>query len=102
MYNEHKIIPKGVVGNADVAWNNKAYQAGQVAFINNQTSVYAYLSTEDPELMRKTGLFGVPAGPAGAINQIQTWSLGLFKQSPYPELARALPSISWSRTATIR
>jgi multiple sugar transport system substrate-binding protein len=90
MYNEHKIIPKGVVGNVDVAWNNQAYQSGQVAFISNQASVYAYLSTEDPELMKKTGLFGVPAGPAGAINQIHTWSLGLFKQSPYPELALGL------------
>jgi ABC-type glycerol-3-phosphate transport system substrate-binding protein len=90
MYNEHKIIPKGVVGNGDTAWNNKAYQSGQVAFINNPTSVYAYLSTEDPELMEKTGLFGVPAGPAGAVNQIDTWSLGLFKQTPYPDLAKGL------------
>ena len=27
---------------------------------------------------------------AGAINQIDTWSLGLFRQTPYPELARGL------------
>jgi multiple sugar transport system substrate-binding protein len=90
MYNKHKIIPKEVVGNGDMAWNNKAYQSAQVAFINNPTSVYAYLSTEDPELMKKTGLFGVPAGPSGAVNQIDTWSLGLFKQAPYPELAKGL------------
>ncbi len=90
MYNEHRIIPKGVVGNGDTAWNNKAYQSGQVAFINNPSSVYAYLSTEDPELMKKTGLFGVPAGPAGAVNQIDTWSLGLFRQTPYPDLAKGL------------
>jgi len=90
MYAEHKIIPKGVVGNGETAWNNKAYQSGQVAFINNPTSVYAYLAGEDPELMKKTGLFGVPAGPAGAVNQIDTWSLGLFNQSPYPELAMGL------------
>jgi multiple sugar transport system substrate-binding protein len=90
MYNEHKIIPRGVVGNGDTAWNNKAYQSGQVAFINNPSSVYAYLSTEDPELMKKTGLFGVPAGPAGSVNQIDTWSLGLFKQTPYPDLAKGL------------
>jgi multiple sugar transport system substrate-binding protein len=90
MYNEHKIIPRGVIGNGDTAWNNKAYQSGQVAFINNPSSVYAYLSTEDPELMKKTGLFGVPAGPAGAVNQIDTWSLGLFNASPYPDLAKGL------------
>jgi multiple sugar transport system substrate-binding protein len=90
MYNEHGIIPRGVIGNGDTAWNNKAYQSGQVAFIQNPTSVYAYLSGEDPELMKKTGLFGVPEGPAGAVNQIDTWSLGLFNQSPYPDLAKGL------------
>jgi multiple sugar transport system substrate-binding protein len=90
MYSEHRIIPRGVIGNGDTAWNNKAYQSGQVAFINNPTSVYAYLSGEDPELMAKTGLFGVPEGPAGAINQIDTWSLGLFNASPYPDLAKGL------------
>jgi multiple sugar transport system substrate-binding protein len=90
MYSEHGIIPRGVIGNGDTAWNNKAYQSGQVAFIQNPTSVYAYLSGEDPELMAKTGLFGVPEGPAGAVNQIDTWSLGLFTQSPYPDLAKGL------------
>ena len=90
MYNEHRIIPRGAVGNGDSMWNNRAYQSGQVAFINNPTSVYAYLSTADPEFMQKTGLFGVPAGPAGPINRIDTWSLGLLKQSPYPDLAKGL------------
>ena len=90
MYNEHRIIPQGVTGNGDAKWNNNAYTSGQVAFINNPTSVYAYLSIEDPELMKKTGLFGVPAGPAGAINQIETWALGLFRQTPYPELSKGL------------
>jgi multiple sugar transport system substrate-binding protein len=90
MYKKHKIIPQGVIGNAETAWNNKVYQSGQVAFINNPTSVYAYLATEDPELKDKTGLFGVPAGPAGAVNQVDTWSLGIFRQAPEPELARGL------------
>ena len=90
MYAKHKIIPRGVVGNGDTAWNNKAYQSKQVAFINNPTSVYAYLAGNDPDLMAKTGLFSVPAGPAGAINQIDTWSLGLFKQAPEPDLAKGL------------
>lgn len=90
MYNEHKIIPRGVVGNGDTAWNNKAYQSKQVAFVNNPTSVYAYLAGNDEELMKNTGLFGVPAGPAGAVNQIDTWSLGVFNKAPEPELARGL------------
>ena len=88
MYNEDKIIPKGVVGNADTAWNNKAYQSGQVAFVNNPTSVYAYLADKDPELMANTGLFSVPAGPAGSVNQIDTWSTGLFNHAPEPQLVK--------------
>ena len=88
MYNVDKIIPKGVVGNAETSWNNKAYQSGQVAFVNNPTSVYAYITDKDPELKENTGLFSVPAGPAGAINQIDTWSTGVFNQAPEPELAR--------------
>lgn len=90
MYSKHKIIPRGVVGNAETSWNNKAYQSKQVAFVNNPTSVYAYLAGNDPDLMAKTGLYSVPAGPAGAINQIDTWSLGLFQQAPEPELAKGL------------
>ena len=90
MYNEDKIIPKGVVGNAETSWNNKAYQSGQVAFVNNPTSVYAYLADNDPELMANTGLFGVPAGPAGAVNQIDTWSTGIFNQAPEPDLVTGL------------
>jgi multiple sugar transport system substrate-binding protein len=90
MYNEHKIIPKEAVGNADIAWNNRTYQSGRVAFISNPTTVYAWLATEDPELMKKTGLFGLPAGPVGRVNRIDTWSLGLFKQTPYPDLAKGL------------
>lgn len=90
MYNEHKIIPRGVVGNSETSWNNKAYQSKQVAFVNNPTSVYAYLAGNDEELMAKTGLFGVPAGPAGAVNQIDTWSLGLFNTAPEPELSKGL------------
>ena len=90
MYNKHKIIPKGVVSNADTAWNNQVYQSKQVAFINNPASVYAYLADKDQELMKVTGLYSVPAGPAGSINQIDTWSIGLFKQTPNPELSKGL------------
>ncbi len=90
MYNVKKIIPRGSVGNGETAYNNKLYQSKQVAFIINPSSVYAYLSDKDPDLMEKTGLFGVPAGPVAQRNLVDTWSLGLFKQSPNPELSRGL------------
>jgi multiple sugar transport system substrate-binding protein len=90
MFLKHRIIPRGVLGNGDTAWNNKAYQSGQVAFIQNPTSVYAYLAGNDQELMKKTGLFGAPAGPAGSFNQIDTWSYGIFNKGPYPEIQLGL------------
>jgi len=56
----------------------------------NPTSVYAYLDGNDKDLQKVTGLFPVPAGPKGSVSQIDTWSLVLFKKSPYPELGKGL------------
>ncbi len=88
MYNDAKIIPRGVVGNAETSWNNKVYQSKQVAFVNNPTSVYAYISDNDPELQANTGLFPVPEGPEGSVNQVDTWSIGAFSASPEPQLVK--------------
>jgi len=89
MYNKHKIIPKGAVS-WDNSGNNKAYQSKQVAFVNNPASIYAYLAGSDPDLQKRTGLFGVPAGPAGKVNLIDTWSYGIFAKAPYPDLVKGL------------
>ena len=89
MYNKHKIIPKGAVS-WDNSGNNKAYQSKQVAFVNNPSSIYAYLAGSDPDLQKRTGLFGVPAGPAGTVNLIDTWSYGIFAKAPHPELVTGL------------
>jgi len=56
----------------------------------NPSSIYAYLDSNDKDLQKVTGLFPVPAGPKGTVNQIDTWSYGAFKKNPYPDLARGL------------
>ena len=89
MFKTHKIIPPGAIS-WDDSGNNKAYQSKQAAFVMNPTSVYAYLDGNDKDLQKVTGIFPVPAGPDGSISQIDTWSLGLFKKSPYPELGKGL------------
>jgi multiple sugar transport system substrate-binding protein len=89
MFKKHEIIPRGTIS-WDNSGNNKAYQSEQVAFVMNPTSIYAYLYTKLPDLEKVTALMPVPAGPAGSINQIDTWSYGVFKQTPYPELAKGL------------
>ena len=66
MYLKHKIIPKGAIS-WDNTGNNKAYQSRQVIFVQNATSIYAYLAESDKELYDTTGLLPMPAGPAGAF-----------------------------------
>src|SRR5215471_7859772 len=89
MYLKHKIIPKGAIS-WDNTGNNKAYQSRQVIFVLNPTSIYAYLSESDKELYNVTGLLPVPAGPAGAIEELTTAEWLLFNKNPYPEVAKGL------------
>ena len=89
MYNKHKIIPKGTIS-WDNQGNNKAYQSRQVIFVLNPTSIYAHLAESDKELYDVTGLLPVPAGPAGAIEELTTAEWLLFKHNPYPEVAKGL------------
>jgi multiple sugar transport system substrate-binding protein len=89
MYLKHKIIPKGGVS-WDNTGNNKAYQSRQVIFVLNPTSIYAHLADSDKDLYNTTGLFPVPAGPAGVVEELSTTEWALFKHNPYPEIARGL------------
>jgi multiple sugar transport system substrate-binding protein len=89
MYNKHKIIPKGTIS-WDNQGNNKAYQSRQVIFVLNPTSIYAHLAESDKELCNVTGLLPIPAGPAGAIEELTTAEWLLFKHNPYPEVAKGL------------
>ncbi len=89
MYLKHKIIPKGTIS-WDNTGNNKAYQSRQVIFVQNATSIYAYLAESDKELYNNTGLLPMPAGPAGAFATLGTTYWVLFKHNPYPEAAKGL------------
>ena len=87
MYSKHQIIPRGATG-WDNSGNNKAYQSQQVAFVYDGTSIYSYLLTSDKKLAAKTGLFAAPAGPGGRARHLYTDYYGVFKASPYPEIAK--------------
>jgi len=89
MYHTHKIIPKGAIA-WDNTGNNKAYQSRQVLFVLNPTSIYAHLAASNRALYNVTGLLPVPAGPAGAIEELTMSCWGLFKHNPYPEVAKGL------------
>jgi multiple sugar transport system substrate-binding protein len=89
MYQKHKIIPKGSIS-WDNQGNNKAYQSRQVIFVLNPSSIYAHLAESDKELYEVTGMLPIPAGPAGAIEELTTAEWLLFKHNPYPEVAKGL------------
>jgi multiple sugar transport system substrate-binding protein len=61
-----------------------------VVFVLNPTSIYAHLADSDKELYNVTGLLPVPAGPAGAVEELTTAEWLLFKHNPYPEVAKGL------------
>ena len=79
MFKTHKIIPPGAIS-WDNSGNNKAYQSKQAAFVMNPSSIYAYLDGNDKDLQKVTGLFPVPAGPKGTVNQIDTWAYGRVQE----------------------
>jgi multiple sugar transport system substrate-binding protein len=89
MYLKHQIVPRGTLA-WDNSGNNKAYQSKQVAFVYNPPSIYSYLLQEDKELAAKTGLFAAPGGPAGRVRRVYVDYYGVFKASPYPEIAKGL------------
>jgi len=89
MYLKHKIIPKGAIA-WDNTGNNKAYQSRQVIFVQNATSIYAHLADSDKELYNATALLPMPAGPAGAFATLTATYWTLFKNNPYPEVAKGL------------
>jgi multiple sugar transport system substrate-binding protein len=93
MYRKHKIIPKGAIS-WDNTGNNKAYQSRQVVFVLNPTSIYAYLAESDKELYDVTRLLPLPAGPAGAVEELSTGEWVLFKHNPYPEVAKGFVQYS--------
>jgi multiple sugar transport system substrate-binding protein len=100
MYTKHKIIPKGATG-WDNTSNNKAYQSRQVIFVTNPTSIYAHLADSDKELYDVTRLLPVPAGPAGAVDSLGTTEWLLFKNNPYPEVAKGLAAY-WMAPENLR
>ncbi len=91
MYNDDKIIPRGTLS-WDNSGNNKAYQAGQIAYCLNPTSIYSSLLKNDSEFLSGTALVAPPGGPDGRHRDMYSDYYGVFKLSPYPDLAKGLIS----------
>ncbi|MCC6628312.1 MAG: extracellular solute-binding protein [Chloroflexi bacterium] len=89
MYVEDKIIPPGAI-NWDDGANNQGFQSEQLVVTSNPTSIFNWLRINKPELAKATKFYGYPAGPAGAVGQVDSWNLGLFKNGKATENAKVV------------
>jgi multiple sugar transport system substrate-binding protein len=84
----------GLIPENSASWddsgNNTAYNSGQVAFVFNPASIFAYLEANDPELLADTTQAPFPAGPAGNFPSVGTWSWSVFESSPNIDAAKQL------------
>jgi hypothetical protein len=71
------------LADADVAACVRVARAGAGA-------ICSYLLQEDKELAAKTGLYPAPGGPAGRMKRVYVDYYGVFKASPYPDIAKGL------------
>ena len=86
MYDK-KVIPPGAT-TWDASGNNKAYQSRQTVFSLNPNTIYAWLEINDKPLAEVTGMYGVPAGPAGAFDMIDVRSFVVFRDGKNPGAAK--------------
>ncbi|MEO1019865.1 MAG: extracellular solute-binding protein, partial [Pseudomonadota bacterium] len=91
MYNEDKIIPRGALS-WDNSGNNKAFEAGQIAYALNPTSIYSNLLKNDSPFLEGTQLLAPPGGPDGRHRDMYADYYGVFSLSPYPDIAKGLIS----------
>lgn len=70
----------------DDGGNNRAYQSEIVGLTLNTGSILRYLQTEDKELLEKTAVIPIPAGPAGRFVSGYYYQWGAFTTSAHPEL----------------
>jgi multiple sugar transport system substrate-binding protein len=74
--------------NWDDSGNNKAYLSGQAAMVINPGSILWSLQHDFPDLLPKTAIMALPAGPKGAFTAGILNNLGIFTKSKNPTLAQ--------------
>jgi ABC-type glycerol-3-phosphate transport system substrate-binding protein len=88
MYNDAKIIPPDSIGATPTNWNNEAYQKGRALAIINPPTVYGFLAVNDKELLDKTGLYPLPAGPGGSYTELTYKDFVIYKKAKNAEKAK--------------
>ena len=86
---DDKLIPPGATTWDDTG-NNSAYQAKQVAFVRNPPSIYAWMQTNDKELLENSTMAPYPAGASGSYASSGAWSWSVFNTTRNAEGAKDL------------
>ena len=86
---DDKLIPPGSTTWDDTG-NNSAYQPKQVAFVRNPPSIYAWMQTNDQELLKNSTMAAFPAGKGGSYSSSGAWSWSIFKASKNVDGAKDL------------
>lgn len=101
MFLKDESTPPGSV-NWDDSGNNKAYLAGQAAMVFNTGSILSVMRTDRQDLLAKTVLIPLPAGPKGAYVAGICNTLGVFKTTKHPDVAEKfiayMLDVDWYRT----
>jgi multiple sugar transport system substrate-binding protein len=74
----------------DDAWNNKAYQTGIVGMAFNTGSILSYMQNSDPDLLSKTAVIPIPAGPKGRFCSGYFYQFAAFNTTKHSDVCLEL------------
>lgn len=86
---KQKVQAPGAEGWTD-SGNNEAWLAGKIAMTINAASIHWALQSQNHALKDVTGVVPIPAGPKARVAEDIAFTLGIFKKTKYPELAKDL------------
>lgn len=89
MYRKYRLIPPGATGWDDAA-NNTIWMTGQLAMTTNAPSVYYAAKRQRPDIAEQTFHIKFPARPVGRAAYATAFSVGIFRETRYPEQAKSL------------
>lgn len=87
LFTQDKVTPPGALGWND-GGNNTAYISGQAAMVVNTGSIIAALKKNNPDLLAKTAVTLLPAGPAGQFTAGISNNLSIFADAKNQKLAQ--------------
>lgn len=90
---ELKTIPPDSINATVTSWNNENYQKKRIMTAINPPTIYGNLVVNDKELLDLTGLYPLPAGPAGSFTEVTLKNWVIYKKAK--NAARAMEALEY-------